>query len=300
MSPEKSTHKAGFVNILGYPNVGKSTLMNALVGERLSVINSKAQTTRHRIMGIVNADDYQIVFSDTPGILQPKYKLQEKMMGFVQTALKDADVFLLVTDITAVKEKSLELIPEKLKKEGVPVIVLINKIDISNQQKLEEHVQFWKKELPHAQIYPVSAQLKFNLPTVLDNIVKLLPESPAYFDKDQLTDKSERFFVTEIIRGNILNLYQEEIPYSVELNVESFKDSEEILKIATTIYVERETQKAIVIGSGGQAIKKLGMDSRKDLEEFFQKKIFLELTVKVSEGWRDNDNQLKRFGYDNQ
>lgn len=292
-------HKAGFVNILGYPNVGKSTLMNALVGERLSVINSKAQTTRHRIMGIVNGDDYQLVFSDTPGILKPKYKLQEKMMDFVSNALTDADVFLLVTDITSAPEKSLELIPEKLKSEKTPLIILINKIDISNQGAVETHVQFWKKEMPHAQIYPVSAQLKFNLGSVLDNIVKLIPECPPYFDKDQLTDKPERFFVTEIVRGRILELYSEEVPYSVELSVEYFKDQPEILKISVTVYVNRESQKAIIIGKGGQAIKKLGMASRKDLEEFFQKKIFLELNVKVSEGWRDNDQQLKRFGYDN-
>lgn len=289
-------HKSGFVNIIGSPNVGKSTLMNVLVGERLSIITSKAQTTRHRIMGIVNGEDFQIVYSDTPGVLKPNYKLQESMMDFVNTALQDADIILFVTDIyedIKIEEKVLH----KIKNTSAHVLLLVNKIDLSTQDKLEEKVQYWKNEVPKAEVIPVSALEKFNVSYVFDRILALLPESPGFYDKDQLTDKPERFFVSEIIREKILTNYKKEIPYSVEVVVEAFKNEEKIIKIRAEIMVVRDSQKGIIIGHQGKALKKVGTEARKDMEEFFQKQVFLELFVKVNKDWRDNDNQLKRFGY---
>ena len=289
-------HKSGFVNIIGSPNVGKSTLMNVLVGERLSIITSKAQTTRHRIMGIVNGEDFQIVYSDTPGVLKPNYKLQESMMDFVNTALQDADIILFVTDIyedIKIEEKVLH----KNKNTNAHVLLLVNKIDLSTQDKLEEKVQYWKTEVPKAEVIPVSALEKFNVSYVFDRILALLPESPGFYDKDQLTDKPERFFVSEIIREKILTNYKKEIPYSVEVVVESFKNEEKIIKIRAEIMVVRDSQKGIIIGHQGKALKKVGTEARKDMEEFFQKQVFLELFVKVNKDWRDSDTQLKRFGY---
>ncbi len=289
-------HKSGFVNIIGSPNVGKSTLMNVLVGERLSIITSKAQTTRHRIMGIVNGEDFQIVYSDTPGVLKPNYKLQESMMEFVNTALQDADIILFVTDIyedIKIEEKVLE----KIKNTSAHVLLLVNKIDLSSQDKLEEKVQYWKNEVPKAEVIPVSALEKFNVTYVFDRILALLPESPGFYDKDQLTDKPERFFVSEIIREKILTNYKKEIPYSVEVVVEAFKNEEKIIKIRAEIMVVRDSQKGIIIGHQGKALKKVGTEARKDMEEFFQKQVFLELFVKVNKDWRDSDTQLKRFGY---
>jgi GTPase len=291
-------HKAGFVNIIGSPNVGKSTLMNALVGERISIITSKAQTTRHRIMGIVNGEDFQIVYSDTPGALKPNYKLQESMMDFVFTALSDADIILFVTDIYEdfkIEDKVLE----RIKAATVPVLLLINKIDLSNQEKLESKVAYWKQEMPNAEIIPVSALEKFNIQYVFDRIVALLPESPEYYDKEQLTDKPEKFFVSEIIREKILMNYKKEVPYSVEVVIESFKDEEKILKIRAEIMVIRESQKGIIIGHQGHALKKVGIEARKDIEAFFGKQVYLELFVKVNKDWRDNELQLKRYGYFN-
>jgi GTP-binding protein Era len=292
-----NNHKAGFVNIIGNPNTGKSTLMNVLVGERLSIITSKAQTTRHRILGIVSTNEYQIVFSDTPGLLKPKYKLHETMMNTVKVALQDADIFLIVTDITESFEKSIELIPSSVINGNIPVLLLINKIDLSNQSVLEERVQQYHQFIPRAEILPISALHKVNTEYILKRIIELLPYSPPYFEKDQLTDKPERFFVSEIIREKILLLYEEEIPYATEVVVESFKDSDKLLKIAATIYVERESQKPILIGKEGKAIKKLGIESRKDLEAFFGKQVYLELFVKVNPNWRNNEQNLKRFGY---
>ena len=292
----KMAHKSGFVNIIGSPNVGKSTLMNVLVGERLSIITSKAQTTRHRIMGIVNGEDFQIVYSDTPGVLKPNYKLQESMMDFVHTALTDADIILFVTDIfedIKIEEKILN----KIKNTSAKILLLVNKIDLSKQEQLEEKVQYWKNEVPNAEVIPVSALEKFNVTYVFDRILALLPESPGYYDKDQLTDKPEKFFVSEIIREKILTNYKKEIPYSVEVVVESYKDEEKIIKIRAEILVVRESQKGIIIGHQGKALKKVGTEARKDLEEFFQKQVFLELFVKVNKDWRDSDIQLKRFGY---
>lgn len=289
-------HKSGFVNIIGSPNVGKSTLMNVLVGERLSIITSKAQTTRHRIMGIVNGEDFQIVYSDTPGVLKPNYKLQESMMEFVNTALQDADIILFVTDIyedIKIEEKVLL----KIKNTSAHVLLLVNKIDLSTQEKLEEKVQYWKNEVPKAEVIPVSALEKFNVSYVFDRILALLPESPGFYDKDQLTDKPERFFVSEIIREKILTNYKKEIPYSVEVVVEAFKNEEKIIKIRAEIMVVRDSQKGIIIGHQGKALKKVGTEARKDMEEFFQKQVFLELFVKVNKDWRDSDTQLKRFGY---
>ncbi len=291
-------HKAGFVNIIGSPNVGKSTLMNVLVGERLSIITSKAQTTRHRIMGIVSGEDFQIVYSDTPGVLKPNYKLQESMMEFVHTALTDADVILFVTDIyedIKIEEKILQ----KIKNTKVPVLLLVNKIDLADQEKLEAKVQYWKTEVPNAEVIPVSALEKFNVNYVFDRIIALLPESPGFYDKEQLTDKPEKFFVSEIIREKILMNYKKEIPYSVEVVVESFKEEEKIIKIRAEIIVVRDSQKGIIIGHQGKALKKVGTEARKDIEAFFQKQVFLELFVKVNKDWRDNDTQLKRFGYIN-
>lgn len=291
-------HKAGFVNIIGSPNVGKSTLMNVLVGERLSIITSKAQTTRHRIMGIVNGEDFQIVYSDTPGVLKPNYKLQESMMEFVHTAITDADLLLFVTDIYE-DIKLEEHILNKIKHAKVPVLLLVNKIDLANQEKLEEKVAYWKKEVPAAEVIPVSALEKFNITYIFDRIIALLPEGPGYYGKDELTDKPEKFFVSEIIREKILTNYKKEIPYSVEVVVESFKEEEKIIKIRAEIMVVRESQKGIIIGHQGKALKKVGTEARKDMEEFLQKQVFLELFVKVNKDWRDSDQQLKRFGYNN-
>lgn len=289
-------HKSGFVNIVGNPNVGKSTFMNALLGEKLSIITSKAQTTRHRIFGIFNDDEHQIVFSDTPGIIKPSYALQENMMHFAHSTLKDADVLILMTTI---KEKSLkdELFLDTISKMNVPLLVLINKIDISNQEELERAVGFWEEKLPNAEVYPISALEEFNTDLVLDRVKKLLDEGPAYFDKDAITDKPERFFVSEIIREKVLLNYQKEIPYSVEVVVESFKEEEDIIRIAAVLYVTRDSQKGIIIGHKGKEIKKVGSQARRDIERFLGKKVFLETFVKVSKNWRENEKQLKRFGY---
>jgi len=289
-------HKSGFVNIIGNPNVGKSTLMNALVGERLSIITSKAQTTRHRILGIVNGEDFQIVYSDTPGILNPKYKLQESMLKFVNTAFDDADVILYVTDVKEKLNKNEKYI-EKLAKSKTPVLLLINKIDISSQEEVVQLIQQWQTILPDAEIYSISALRKFNLGGIFDRVLELLPEGPEYYPKDELTDKNERFFVEEIIREKILLKYQKEIPYSVEIAVESFKVEKKIIRISAVIYVARNTQKGIIIGKGGDMLKRVGTEARKDIEGFLGKKVFLELFVKVRKDWRDNDNQLRKFGY---
>ncbi|MDD4921860.1 MAG: GTPase Era [Bacteroidales bacterium] len=289
-------HKAGFVNIVGNPNVGKSTLMNTLVGERISIITSKAQTTRHRIMGIVNGEDYQIVYSDTPGVLTPNYKLQESMLNFSNSALLDADILLYVTDTVEKVDKN-ESFLEKVQRVDIPVIVIINKIDLSDQERLEAQVEELGKLLPKAEIIPISALRKFNVSYVLKRISELLPESPPYFDKDALTDKPARFFITEIIREKILLYYQKEIPYSTEVVVEKYEDTEKLVRINAVIYVERDTQKGIIIGHGGQALKKVGTEARKDIEAFLGKKVFLEVFVKVEKDWRNKDNKLKAFGY---
>jgi len=291
-------HKAGFVNIIGNPNVGKSTLMNALVGEKLSIITSKSQTTRHRIMGLFNGDDFQIVYSDTPGIVNPHYKLHESMMHFVNLALQDADLFLLVTEVGETLKNHDTL--DKVINSDIPVILLINKIDLSNQEEVEEKVEYWHNEIPRAIIIPTSATENFNLDLVFNKILELLPENPPYFPKDELTDKSMRFFVSEIIREKILMYYQKEIPYSCEVIVESFKEENNINKISTLIYVERDSQKGIMIGHKGSMLKKVGTEARKDIEEFTNKKCFLEIHVKVLKDWRNNENSLRRFGYDNQ
>jgi GTP-binding protein Era len=291
-------HKAGFVNIIGNPNVGKSTLMNVLVGERLSIITSKAQTTRHRILGIVNGEDYQIVYSDTPGVLQPHYKMQESMMSLVYTAMVDADVLLFATDIF---EDNLldEKVLENIKNSKVPVLLLLNKVDLTTQEKLEEKVAYWKSQIQNAEVIPVSALEKFNTDYLINRIIALLPESSPYYSKDELTDKPEKFFVSEIIREKILINYKKEIPYSVEVVIESFKEEEKIFKIRAEIYVIRESQKGIIIGHEGKALKKVGTEARKEIETFLQKQVFLELFVKVNKDWRDNEGQLKRFGYIN-
>jgi len=289
-------HKSGFVNIVGNPNVGKSTLMNVLVGERLSIITSKAQTTRHRILGIVNGEDFQIIYSDTPGILKPNYRLQESMLNFSRSALVDADILLYVTDVFDNYEKNKNFV-EKVNQTDSPVLLLINKIDLINQEKLEELVDKWHEIIPKAEIYPISAKEQFNIDTVLKRVLELLPESPPFFDKDQLTDKPERFFVSEIIREKILLNYEKEIPYSVEIEVEQFKESEDLIRINAVIYVERDSQKGILIGKGGKSLKKVGTESRKDIEDFFGKKVFLELFVKVEKDWRNKDIKLKNFGY---
>lgn len=293
----ENKHKSGFVNIIGNPNVGKSTLMNALVGERLSIITSKAQTTRHRILGIVNGDDFQIVYSDTPGILNPKYKLQESMLKFVNAAFSDADVILYVTDVKETIDKNEKYL-SKLTKSNSPILLLLNKIDLSTQDELEKLVSIWKKLLPNAEIIPISALEKFNLGPIFDRILDLLPEGPAFYPKDALTDKNERFFVEEIIREKILLNYQKEIPYSVEVLVESFSDEGKIIKIRANIFVARDSQKGIIIGHKGKMLKKVGTDARKDIEGFLDKQIFLELYVKVKKDWRDNKNLLKGFGYE--
>ncbi len=289
-------HKSGFVNIVGNPNVGKSTLMNALVGERISIITSKAQTTRHRILGIVNGEDFQIVYSDTPGVLKPNYKLQESMLNFSNSALTDADVILYVTDVIENGEKNADFI-EKVKKQKAPVLLIINKIDLTDQPKLVELVEKWKGILPEAEIIPISAQNNFNLEYVLKRIKSMLPDSPPFFEKDALTDKPARFFVTEIIREKILTNYDKEVPYSVEVVVESFKEDNKMIRINAVIYVERDSQKGIIIGQGGKMLKKVGIEARKDIEAFFEKKVFLELFVKVEKDWRNKDRVLKDFGY---
>ena len=290
-------HKAGFVNIVGNPNVGKSTLMNLLVGERISIATFKAQTTRHRIMGILNTDDAQIVFSDTPGVLKPNYKLQEAMLRFSRSALRDADVLLYVTDMVESPEKNIEFINE-VKKLDVPVMVLINKIDLGNQEELVKKVEQWHELMPAAEILPISAIAKFNVDVVMKRIMELLPPSPPYFDKDQLTDKPARFFVTEIIREKILLHYDKEIPYVCEAAVEYFKEKEGSIYIKALIYVERDSQKGIIIGHEGVALKRVATDARRELEKFFGKRIFLEIYVKVDKDWRNSDRQLRRFGYD--
>ena len=289
-------HKAGFVNIVGNPNVGKSTLMNQLVGERISIATFKAQTTRHRIMGIVNTDDMQIVFSDTPGVLDPNYKMQEMMLAFSESALADADVLLYVTDVIENPEKNMEFL-EKVKKMQIPVLLLINKIDQSDPKKLGDIVEKWHSLLPNAEILPISAKNKFGTDMLLKRIKELLPESPAFFDKDQLTDKPARFFVSEIIREKILLYYDKEIPYSVEVRVERFKEDEKRIHINAVIYVERDSQKGIIIGHQGIALKKVNTESRKALEKFFDKKIFLETFVKVDKDWRSSQRELDAFGY---
>lgn len=290
-------HKAGFVNIVGNPNVGKSTLMNALLGERISIATFKAQTTRHRIMGIYNTDDMQIVFSDTPGVLKPAYKLQESMLEFSNSALTDADVLLYVTDVIENAEKNEDFI-EKVSKLDVPVIVLINKIDLTNQQTLESLVENWHSLLPKAEIIPISASNKFNVDAVMRRVKDLLPDSPPYFDKDQWTDKPARFFVSEILREKILLYYNKEIPYSVEVVVESFKETDSKISINAVIYVERESQKGIIIGHQGKALKKVSTEARKSLEKFFGKTIYLETFVKLDKDWRNSDRELRNFGYD--
>lgn len=289
-------HKSGFVNIVGNPNVGKSTLMNRLVGERISIITSKAQTTRHRIMGIVNTEDMQIVYSDTPGVLQPNYKLQESMLNFSESALDDADVLLYVTDVIETIDKNEEFL-QQVQKEKCPILLLINKIDMTDQQKLEALVQEWKAILPQAEIIPISALSNFNVDYVKQRVEELMPESPPYFEKDALTDKPARFFVTEIIREKILLYYQKEIPYAVEVVVELFKEDDEMIHIKALIICERDSQKGIIIGHRGQALKKVGAMARKDIERFFEKKVFLEMFVKVEKDWRNRDNMLRAFGY---
>lgn len=289
-------HKSGFVNIVGNPNVGKSTLMNALVGERISIITSKAQTTRHRILGIVNGEDFQIVYSDTPGVLKPNYRLQESMLNFSRSALTDADVLLYVTDVFDSYEKNADFV-EKVNLNPAPVILIINKIDLIDQSKLEVLVDKWKALIPRADILPVSAQEKFNIEPLFNRIIALLPDSPPFFDKDQLTDKPARFFVTEIIREKILLNYDKEIPYSVEVEIEQFKEEENLIRINAVIFAERDSQKGIIIGHGGKSLKKVGMEARKDIEAFFEKKVFLELYVKVEKDWRNKDSKLRNFGY---
>lgn len=291
------SHKAGFVNIIGNPNVGKSTLMNALVGEKLSIVTAKAQTTRHRIMGIVNGKDYQIVYSDTPGILRPNYRLQKSMMNFVDTAIGDADIILYVTDTVEKADKNSEYV-EKLQRIECPVVLVINKIDISSQEEVLKLMDWWKNQLPQALIIPASAQEKFNLENIFDAIVERLPQAPAWFDKDVFTDKNLRFFASEIIREKIFLNFSQEIPYCCEVGIEEFKEGDERYDISAVIYVMRDSQKGIIIGKGGQALKKIGTQARLDMEEFFQKKVFLRLVVKVDDGWRESKRELKRFGYE--
>ena len=295
--PVNKEHKAGFVNIVGNPNVGKSTLMNDLVGERISIITSKAQTTRHRITGIVNTPDYQIVFSDTPGVLKPKYRLQETMREFSEGALTDADILLYVTDVVEDPTKNSDFL-ERVAKETIPVLLVINKIDLlKNQDELVAIVDKWKELLPKAEVFPTSATERFNVENLMNRIVELLPPSPPYFGKDALTDKPARFFVTEIIREKILLNYDKEIPYSTEVIVEKFEEKEKSIHIMAVIYVERDSQKGILIGKGGSMLKKVGIESRKDIEKFFDKRVFLELFVKVEDNWRNRENKLKAFGY---
>ncbi|MBL4747209.1 MAG: GTPase Era [Flavobacteriaceae bacterium] len=289
-------HKAGFVNIIGNPNVGKSTLMNALVGERMSIITSKAQTTRHRILGIVNGEDFQILFSDTPGIIKPAYELQESMMNFVKSAFDDADILIYMVEMGE-KELKDEAFFNRITNAKIPVFLLINKIDKSNQEEVEEKLAYWSEKVPNATVFVISALEKFNVQGVFDAILEKLPESPAFYPKDQLTDKPERFFVNEAIREKILMHYKKEIPYAVEIDTEEFFEDEKIIRIRSVIMVERTTQKGIIIGHKGAAIKRVGTEARKDLEKFFNKKVFLELYVKVNKNWRSNTKQLRRFGY---
>jgi GTP-binding protein Era len=289
------SHKAGFVNIIGNPNVGKSTLMNSLLGEKLSIITPKAQTTRHRILGILNEDDYQIVFSDTPGILEPHYKLHQSMMKFVESAFEDADLFIFVTE--AGEEFNNTIFLERITKLKIPVLVLVNKIDLSSQEAVEKNLSDWSKRIPNAEIMPVSALLKFNLEKVFDWIKANLPENPPFFSKEDITDKPEKFFVAEIIREKIFLNYSQEIPYSTEVEIDTFIEEETITKIRAIIYVARDSQKGIIIGNKGEALKKVGTQARKDIELFLGKKVFLETFVKVSKDWRNNENQLKKFGY---
>ncbi|MDE5692041.1 MAG: GTPase Era [Alistipes sp.] len=290
-------HKSGFVNIIGNPNVGKSTLMNALVGEKLSIITSKAQTTRHRIMGIVSGDDFQIVYSDTPGILKPSYKLQESMMKFVTGALTDADVILYVTDTVEQSDRSGEIV-EKISRSGIPTIVVVNKIDLTTPEALEKLVEKWHAALPEAQIVPASAKEKFNVEGLFKAILELLPEGPAFYPKETLTDKTLRFFASEIIREKILRNYDKEIPYCCEIEIDSYKEEPAIDRIAATIYVSRDSQKGILIGHKGEKLKRVGQAAREDLEQFLEKKVFLQLFVKVNDDWRNNPRQLRRFGYE--
>ena len=291
-------HKAGFVNIIGNPNVGKSTLMNAFVGEKLSIITSKAQTTRHRILGIVNGEDFQAILSDTPGIIKPAYDLQQSMMDFVKSAFEDADILIYMVEIGEQELKD-EAFFKKITNATIPVLLLLNKIDVSNQGQLEEQVAHWTEKVPNAEIYPISALQGFNVAQVFNRVVELLPESPAYYPKDTLTDKPERFFVNEIIREKILMHYKKEIPYSVEIDTEEFFEDELIIRMRSIIMVERETQKGIIIGHKGTALKRVGVEARKDLEKFFGKQVHLELYVKVNKNWRNDSKQLKRFGYNN-
>jgi len=291
-------HKAGFVNIIGNPNVGKSTLMNAFVGEKLSIITSKAQTTRHRILGIVNGEDFQMILSDTPGIIKPAYELQESMMDFVKSAFEDADVLIYMVEIGE-KELKDEAFFKKITNSKIPVLLLLNKIDTANQELLEEQAELWQKKVPNAEFYPISALTGFNVKEVFNRIIELLPESPAFYPKDQLTDKPERFFVNETIREKILMHYKKEIPYAVEVDTEEFFEEEDIIRMRSVIMVERETQRGIIIGHKGLAIKRVGVEARKDLEKFFGKQVHIELYVKVNKNWRSNQNQLKRFGYNN-
>ena len=297
MSESNKKHRAGFVNIIGNPNVGKSTLMNALVGEKLSIVTAKAQTTRHRIMGIVNGDDYQIVYSDTPGILKPNYRLQKSMMDFVDTAIGDADIILYVTDTVEKGDKNDEYIA-KLKQIQCPVILVINKIDISNQEQVLQLMGWWKEQLPNAIIFPASAQEKFNLDNIFDAIVANLPQAPAWYDKDVFTDKNLRFFASEIVREKIFLNYKEEIPYSCEVAIEEFKEGEERYDISAVIYVMRDSQKGVIIGKAGSALKRVGTQARIEMEDFFQKKVFLRLFVKVDEDWRESKKELRKFGYE--
>ena len=294
---QKTGHRAGFVNIIGNPNVGKSTLMNALVGEKLSIVTAKAQTTRHRIMGIVNTDDYQIVYSDTPGMLKPTYRLQEDMMKFVDTAIGDADIILYVTDVVEKSDKNSEYI-EKLRKLDCPVVVAVNKIDISDQQKVLALLEYWQKTLPDALVIPVSAKEHFNLESILNAIVSRLPLSPPWDDMDQFKDRSLRFFASEIIREKILENYSQEIPYSCEVGIEAFKEGRDRYEISAVIFVMRDSQKGIIIGKGGSALKKVGTEARLDMEDFFQKKVFLQLFVKVDSDWRESRRELRKFGYE--
>ena len=293
----KNPHKAGFVNIIGNPNVGKSTLMNAFVGEKLSIITSKAQTTRHRILGIVNGDDFQLVLSDTPGIIKPVYELQSSMMHFVKSAFEDADIIIYMVEIG---EKSLkdDIFFKKITSTKTPVILLLNKIDTSDQKILEKQAALWQSKVPNAEFYPISALTGFNIKNVFNRLIELLPQSPPFYPKDQLTDKPERFFVNEKIREKILMHYKKEIPYAVEVETEEFFEDEKIIRIRSVIMVERETQKGILIGHKGKALKRVGVEARKDLEQFFEKKIYVELYVKVNKNWRSNPRELKRFGYD--
>ena len=291
------THKAGFVNIIGYPNVGKSTLMNALVGEKLSIITSKAQTTRHRIMGIVNAEDFQIVYSDTPGIVKdPSYKMHEYMNQYIESALVDADVILLIHETGQLFEENEVL--ERIIKANIPVMVIINKIDLSDQESVVKEMAYWSTRLPGAEVIPISAIKNFNVSKVFDEILTVLPESPPFFPKDELSDRSVRFFVSEIVREKVFTNYKKEVPYAVEVAVDEYKEEPKLVRISATIFVDRESQKAIILGHQGKSIKKVGTEARKDIEEFIQNKVFLQITVKVNKDWREKENMLKRFGYD--